>query len=150
MAGINFAGIHGAIYNAITGRRARYALYPVLGGKGVSGKQCTTGNAAWAAAYEALIAADLITSDFWLCGANVHTADTAQVYELRVADATPTVLFEAVFDFLGAGLSIGLGSTNFMLPYPIYMKAKAAVGGMLGGAGNAKKLYAAVLVATLL
>jgi len=131
------------IHNAIIGQTARYALMPAVTGVPAVGAVITTGAGAWGA--QADIAAALgITVDFWICGFYVDTLGAAQVFELQVSDATPTVLTEARIDPTAVTANLGLLPAA---PYPIFMAANAQVQGRGGGAA-AKVIGVSMLYGT--
>lgn len=144
MAGINFAGAVAAVYNAITGRRVRYATWPALTGAGTPGAKLTTGIGAWGALAD-IVAASAIATDFWICGIMVRAGGAAQVFEIELENAAKAALFNCFFDPTAVTLNIG----QINVPYPVCMVAKAQVQAKAGGAA-AKDIFVGILYATLL
>jgi hypothetical protein len=131
MAALNYAGIQAAAYNNITGRRARYALSPATTGVPAAGVPLTDGGGAWGG-YADLAAAKAIATDFWIVGFYTDTIGI-QIFEVQVADATPTVLTEFRVDPTAVTTNLGLLPAG---PYPIYMVANSQVQARAGGAGG--------------
>lgn len=108
---------------------ARYATSPAMGGAGVAGVQLTTGAGAYGN-YADLAAAAAITVEFWLAGLSVYAGGAAQVFQVQVSDATPTVKFEYEIDPTAVTLNV----VPHMLPIPLYMAAGSQVQARAGGA----------------
>lgn len=142
MAGPNFAGIPARTYNALLGAAVRYRTIPALAGAGATGVALTiAAGPAWSA-YANLAAAKAITTDFWIVGVDTHTIGVS-VYELQIANATPTVLDEWQFE-MGVVVITAVGeyayTTPFLAcnPFPIFMVANSQVQARIGGSAAAK------------
>lgn len=121
----------------------QYLLSPATTGVPAVGAVVTTGAGAWGA-YKDIIAAAAIAVEFWVVGAYIDTLGVAQVFEVQVVEATPTVLFE--FRIHPTAVTPNLG----FIPagaYPIYQLANAQIQARAGGAA-AKVIGVSVLYST--
>lgn len=128
----------------LMGRTARYNVYPALTGDGTNGVAVTAGAGAWGA-YADIIAVGGLTQDYWYCGAMVNTGGAAQVFEIQVANATPTVLHSFTFD----DTAVTLNLSPFTVPFPIYLASGSQLQARAGGPA-AKSVQLSALIATAL
>lgn len=132
------------IHNMLVGQTARYALIPAVTGVPAVGAISTTQAGAWSAAYTDLAALNAITVDFWICGFYIDTLGAFQIYDVQVADATPTVLTEFRLDATAVTPNLGLIPAG---AYPIAMVANAVVQYRAGSAA-AKVIGVSMLYGT--
>jgi hypothetical protein len=127
-----------------SGRLAsQYLLIPATTGVPAVGAVLTTGAGAWGA-YADIAAAAAIAAEFFICGFYIDTLGVAQVFEVQVADNTPTVITE--FRIHPTAVTPNLG----LLPagaYPVYRAGGGQVQGRAGGAA-AKVIGVSMLYTT--
>lgn len=121
----------------------RYLLIPATSGVPAVGAVVTTGAGAWGA-YADIAALNAITAEFFIVGFYVDTLGVAQIFELQVADATPTVLTEFRINPTAVTTNLGLLPAG---AFPIYMAANARVQARGGGAA-AKVIGVSMLYTT--
>jgi len=108
----------------------QYLLIPATTGVPAVGVVVSSGTGAWGA-YADIAALNAIAAEFFICGFYIDTLGVAQIFEVQIADLTPTVLTE--FRINPTAITANLG----FLPagtFPIYMAANAQVQGRAGGA----------------
>lgn len=131
-----------ASFNILRGLNIRYRSSPAMGGAGIAGVTLTAGAGAYGA-YADLVAANAITTEFWVCGLSVYTMDAAQVVQIQVRNTTLTSIL-ADFEFNPTAVTVNIGP--MFLPMPIYCAANTQVDARLGGAAaktiNARLIYA--------
>ena len=136
-------------YNAILGTSVRYKIHPALAGDGTAtsgGVKISAGAKAWSAA-AAVIAVNAIVTDYWVSGIVLNTAAAVNMFDIRLQDGAAGVLAEFKIDPTAVSVNLGM----LPVPYPIFMKAKAAVD-CRAGIDNVgiKAIYVGIVYATLL
>jgi hypothetical protein len=118
------------IFKTVQGEQIRYNLAPAAVGDGTGGVALTVGaGPAWGA-YADLAAALAIATDFWICGLGAYTATGVGIFQVQLANSTPTKLADfGPFDFTAVTLNV----TPQMLTFPIKMAAGSQVQGRAGG-----------------
>lgn len=144
MAGPNFAAIPARTYNALLGAAVRYHIIPALAGAGATGVTLTIAAGPTWSAYSNLAAAKAITSDFWIVGLVGHTPGVS-IFELQIADATPTVLDEWIIESSAAVDVLPFLPCH---PFPIFMAANALVQARVGGSVATKAVTVSMKYAT--
>jgi len=120
------------------------SMWPLPDGTGVStGTVLTSGAAAWGGAYADVMAAGSVAADFWVFGVHYCTSEVIQIYQLLLADATPTIFF---YDEIEP-TAVTLNQPSTKLPFPKKFAGGAQIQGKTGGAA-AKTLNVALLYAT--
>lgn len=126
----------------LKGLTLTYTQYPVVGAGVVAGTVVTSGAGAWGADKE-IIAANAITTDFWVCAMDFDTAGAAQGYVVELEEAGATSIFSARFDVTAVTANIG----RFAVPYPRRTLANTQITARASGTA-AKVIGVSVLVAT--
>jgi len=108
----------------------QYLLIPATTGVPAVGAVVTTGVGAWGA-QAAIAALNAIAAEFFICGFYINTLGLAQIFEVQVSDATPTVLTEFRINPTAVTANLGLLPAG---TFPIYMAANALVQARGGGA----------------
>ena len=121
----------------------QYLLIPATTGVPAVGVVLTTGAGAWGG-YADIAAAAAIVAEFFICGFYIDTLGAIQIFEVQVADATPTVLTEFRLDPTAVTVNLGFLPAG---TFPIYMAANAQVQGRGGGAA-AKAIGVSMLYTT--
>lgn len=145
MHGLSYAAINAAVFNAIKGATVLYKVHPALVGDGVPGVKLTSQLGDWSAAYTDIVAPKGITTDFWFYGVQFRAAEAAQVYELLLADGTPTIFYYGFID----PTAVTVDNSQLTVPYPKYFVANTQIQGKAGGAA-AKFIWVALLYCILL
>ena len=109
---------------------AQYRLIPATTGVPAAGAVLTSGAGAWGA-YADIAALNAIAAEFFIVGFYLNSLGAIQIFEVQVADATPTVLTEFRIDPTAVTANLGLLPAGAL---PIYMAANAQVQGRAGGA----------------
>lgn len=144
-----FSALLRRTFNAALGKNVRYAVHPALTGAGTPGTKFTAQAGDWTAAWADLVAADGITSDFWICSVLGNRHESDELFEFQLADGAAAVLVNGFFDVKITGAA-GLSClAPYALPFPIWMAANAQIQAKVGAAA-AKYIYLALLYATLL
>ena len=141
MVALSYAGIQAASYETITGRRARYLLYPATTGVPAVGISVVSGAGAWGNVAD-IVAAGGIVTDFWVCGFQINSlaGGAIQIMEILISSTGPAAgvagpvtapfCMEARFDLT----LVTPEFTPFMLPYPVYKVAGSRICYCAGGA----------------
>jgi len=127
---------------ALIGQSVVYTLYPVVAAGTVAGTTVTSGAGVWGADKE-IIAANAITSEFWVCAMDIDTNSGAQPVVIELEQAATTSIFAARMDLTAATSNIG----RFSVPYPQRIAASVQITARASGTG-AKTYNVSVLVAT--
>ena len=129
------------------GGGARYLITPAMTGVPAVGVVLTSCAGAWGIAAD-LIAANAITTDFWICGFYYDTAGAAQVTELQVgigAAPTTNTIWTERLNPSAVTMNMGLHGP----PFPIYCPANSEISARTGGAA-AKVLGVSTLYTVIL
>lgn len=121
----------GYIMSPTSGRYAnQYLLHPATTGVPAVGIPLTSGAGAWGA-YADIIAAAAALAELLICGFYVDTLGAVQIFEVQVADATPTVISEFRLDPTAVTANLGFLPVG---AFPVYAAAAAQIQGRAGGA----------------
>lgn len=122
------------IFSPVSGKLAdQYLLHPATTGVPAVGVALTSGVGTWGS-YADIVAANAITVEFFLCGFFINTLGAIQIFEVQIADSTPTVLSEFRIDPTAVTPNLGYIPVG---PTPIYMAANSQIQGRSGGAAGA-------------
>ncbi len=122
---------------------AQYSLYPATTGVPAVGAVLTSGAGAWGA-YSDIIPAAAALAEAFICGFYIDTLGAIQIFEVQVADSTPTTLTELRIDPTAVTANLGFIPVG---AFPIYIPAAEQIQGRAGGAA-AKVIGVSILYCT--
>lgn len=109
---------------------ARYRIYPAVTGVPAVGVVLTSGAGAWGA-YADVIPVAAALAEALLIGFYLDTLGASQVFEVQIADATPTPMTEFRIHPTAITPNLGLIPVGYQ---PLYLTAAQQVQGRAGGA----------------
>lgn len=130
------------VMQALTGQSVVYTLYPVVAAGTVAGATVTSGAGVWGADKE-IIAANAITTEFFVCSLDVDTNSGIQPVVIELEQAGVTSIFAARMDLTAVTSNIG----RFGVPFPQRIAPNVQITARASGTG-AKTYNVSVLVAT--
>lgn len=132
---------------AVLGLTVAYAIYPVMGGAVIAGTVVTSGASAYGAVKE-LIALNAITTDYWVCSADIDTTTTAQLFRVDIGTGAAGVFVTSRMQFQ---LDVTAATANLGRimagPFPAWVAANTQLVARATGTG-AKVVGISTTVAT--
>ena len=103
---------------AVLGLTVVYTIYPVVGGAVIAGTVVTSDASAYGAVKE-LIAANAITTEYWVCAADFDTAGAAQLFRVEIGTGAAGVYTTSRMEVQLDVTAVTVNLSRFMVgPYP--------------------------------